>query len=35
MYHDFEQYDVRNPRYGNQINPQGPRVAQVNVRFKF
>lgn len=35
MYHDFQTYDVRNPQYGTRINPQTPRVAQLNVRFRF
>jgi hypothetical protein len=35
MYHGWQTNDVRNPLYSSKISPQAPRVAQVNVRFKF
>lgn len=35
MYHGWESYDVRNPRYAIARDPQAPRVAQLNVRFRF
>lgn len=34
-YTNFETADVRNPRYGNKINPQRPRATQLNFRFVF
>ncbi len=35
MYHSWQTNDVRNPKYGLQTAPQSPRVAQINIRFRF